>query len=110
VHEATHARLHRRGVGYEEALRARVEAICLRREIAFAAKLPDGKQLRESAKRALELCGSQDYWTNAAFDERFAEGSIETAEQLGIPVWLIRTVLALRALRLGLRRHLRKGP
>jgi hypothetical protein len=89
VHEATHARLHRCGVGYEEALRARVEAICLRREIAFAAKLPNGEQVREQAKRTLELCSDPDYWTDGAFDERFAEGSVETAEQVGIPLWLI---------------------
>jgi hypothetical protein len=106
VHEATHARLHRCGVGYEEALRARVEAICFRRELAFAATLPNGQRVRERAKRTLELCRGQNYWTNAAFEERFVEGAIETAEQLGHPVWLLHIVLALRALRLGLRRHL----
>lgn len=37
VHEATHSRLLRCGIGYEEAVRARVEAVCLRRELAFAA-------------------------------------------------------------------------
>ena len=41
VHEATHARLFRMGIGYEEGRRARVEQVCLRRELAFAAKLPD---------------------------------------------------------------------
>jgi hypothetical protein len=40
VHEATHARLWTCGIAYEEGLRARVEAVCLRREIAFSAKLP----------------------------------------------------------------------
>jgi hypothetical protein len=43
VHEATHARLWRRGILYEEAQRPRIEEICVRREIAFAAKLPTGR-------------------------------------------------------------------
>src|SRR5215472_6109938 len=44
VHEATHARLWR--FGYDEALRSRIEAICIRREIAFVAKLPNSEQIR----------------------------------------------------------------
>lgn len=36
VHEATHLRLHRSGIGYEEKLRARGEGVCIRRELAFA--------------------------------------------------------------------------
>ncbi|MGH6814259.1 MAG: hypothetical protein ACREC6_00985, partial [Hyphomicrobiaceae bacterium] len=43
VHEATHARLRRYGIGYDERLRFRVEAACFRREIAFAARLPRGE-------------------------------------------------------------------
>jgi hypothetical protein len=42
VHEAAHARLQRCGIGYEEDLRGRVEAVCIRRQLAFAAKLPMG--------------------------------------------------------------------
>lgn len=42
VHEATHARLDRMGFGYDEAIRERVERLCLRRELAFAKKFPDG--------------------------------------------------------------------
>src|SRR5262249_52636355 len=44
VHEATHARIVRCGIGYSHDLRARVEAVCLRREIAFATRLPNGAQ------------------------------------------------------------------
>jgi len=36
VHEATHARLRRYGIGYEEGLRQRVEEANFRRELAFA--------------------------------------------------------------------------
>ena len=47
VHEATHARLAGYGIAYDEPIRHRVEAICLRREIAFANKLPNGAEVRE---------------------------------------------------------------
>src|SRR6185503_13261504 len=46
VHEATHARLWRCGFGYDEEVRQRVEAVCVRREVAFANKLPDGERIR----------------------------------------------------------------
>jgi hypothetical protein len=39
VHEATHARLERCGIEYKQELRTRIEAICFRRELAFAARL-----------------------------------------------------------------------
>ncbi|AZN96408.1 hypothetical protein EJ066_03390 [Mesorhizobium sp. M9A.F.Ca.ET.002.03.1.2] len=47
VHEATHARLDQRGISYEEKLRDRVEQVCMERELAFAAKLPDGSRIRQ---------------------------------------------------------------
>jgi hypothetical protein len=97
VHEATHARLDRRGIAYDEALRPRLEAVCLRREIAFAAKLPDGAMVRDSAERTLALCDSPDYWTNAAFAERFDRDNIRELHDLGAPDWLIRAALNLRA-------------
>jgi hypothetical protein len=104
VHEATHARLRRCGIGYEEALRPRVEAVCLRRELAFAAKLPNGKQVREQAERTLVLCSTQEYWTSAAFAERRDKDHIEALRNLGVPDWLVRTVLTLRTLRLRVSR------
>jgi hypothetical protein len=96
------------GVGYEEELRARVEAVCFRRELAFAQKLPNGKQVRERAERTLELCSAHDYWTNTAFDERYVVGGIEAARHVGLPYWSARVVLAIRALRLSVSRHIRR--
>ena len=55
VHEATHARLWHRGFGYEEDVRARVEYICIRRELAFSAKLPSGQAVRSRAERKLAI-------------------------------------------------------
>jgi len=107
VHEATHARLRHRGIGYEEDQRARVEAVCFRRERAFAAKLPNGDAVREQAERSLEWYASPDHWTDAAFSEFQDKGNIEALRYLGTPDWLIRVVLAMRSLRLGVRRFVR---
>lgn len=100
VHEATHARLLRSGIDYSEDLRARVEAICLRREIAFATRLPNGAQVRESAKRILESYNADADWSDAALNEQYLKGTIEALRHLGVPNWLVRTLVAVRALRL----------
>jgi hypothetical protein len=105
VHEATHARLWRRGIRYEEAQRPRIEEICIRRQIAFSAKLPNGADARDQAERTLALCASGEYWTNAAFSERYIEGGVEALRYLGTPNALVRLF---RALLLG-RRRFRSG-
>jgi hypothetical protein len=92
VHEATHARLRRCGIGYDEAIRARVEAICFRREIAFADSLPDGALSRDEAERNLTLRPPSD-WTNDAMRDRHRSGSEEALRYLGVPEWSIRFVL-----------------
>jgi hypothetical protein len=104
VHEATHARLFRCGIGYKESLRARVEAVCFRREIAFAAKLPDGAVVREQAERSLTHYADPAHWTDAAFDARDLTEIPEALRQLGVPQWVVRVLLGLRALRRRLRR------
>jgi tetratricopeptide (TPR) repeat protein len=96
VHEATHARLIRSGIDYEERLRARVEAVCVRRELAFAAKLPNGEQVRERAERNLAL--TRENWTDAAANERSVEGTLNTLRNLGAPEWLLRAIPAFNAL------------
>ena len=97
VHEATHARLWRRGVGYDERLRARVEAACFRRELAFAAKLPNGERVREQARDALAIPPAG--WTDAAERERDVDGSREALRHLGAPKWLVRALFAASAWR-----------
>jgi hypothetical protein len=91
VHEATHARLFRAGIGYEGELRARVEQVCLRRELAFAAKLPDGRRVREHAEAVLN-----DFpdFSDAATREREYASSHETLLHLGTPAWIARTVVS----------------
>jgi hypothetical protein len=91
VHEATHARLWRYGFGYDEHLRQRVEAVCVRREMAFANRLPEGEPIRAWAADALAL--SPSYWTNATAQERHHEGSLEALRHLR-DNWLARALLA----------------
>ncbi len=104
VHEATHARLDRCGIGYEEGLRPRVEAVCFRRELAFTAKLPNGEQERQRVERYLAAYATSDFWTNAAFAERFVKNHLETLRKLGAPDWFGRSALTLREFRLTVRR------
>jgi hypothetical protein len=92
VHEATHARLWNCGIGYEEEVRHRVEAICIRRELAFAGKVPDGRCARERAEAALAIPPS--YFTDAAFRDREVERAVQTFQDLE-PRWLGRLMLAM---------------
>jgi hypothetical protein len=85
VHEATHARLFKFRIGYTEDIRERVERICIKSEIAFAKRLPDGQKFVEMAEsRLLEM--SADYWTNTQFQQR----DLDTLAKLGKINWLGR--------------------
>ena len=101
VHEATHARLWRYGFGYNEEQRERIEAICLRRELAFARRLPDGQKAAQSAEEM--LASSPSYLTDKALSDRHVEGSAEALRHLGYG-WLTPFALAIR------RWRLRKAP
>jgi hypothetical protein len=97
VHEATHARLCRCGIGYDENVRGRVEAVCFRRELAFARKLPNGEHVREKALDSLAMPPAT--WTDAADRDRDLEGSVQALRHLGAPNWVVRALLAGRAWR-----------
>jgi hypothetical protein len=92
VHEATHARLWRCGIRYEEKLRERVETACFRRELAFAATLPDGAYVRYAAEHALKT--PPEYWRDESYNEQLIAGSTEIFRSLGIPTWLARAIQA----------------
>lgn len=95
VHEATHARLRHCGIGYGQELRARVEAVCFRREIAFAAKLPNGEEARQRAQRSLEFYAAADFWTDAASAERTLDGATAALRHIGAPEWFQRAFATL---------------
>lgn len=91
IHEATHARLEKWGITYDEARRPRIEAICNRRELNFATRLPDGKLLREEIVGRLEWsAGDHDLYSDKSFRQRRQEGEIETLRYLNVPNWLVR--------------------
>src|SRR5258705_2743988 len=94
VHEATHARLERWGINYDENIRARIEAICLRRELNVLTELPNSEPLREQIARTLEWCNSDhDFFLNTSFQQRDHEGAVDALRYLGNPGWLIRLLL-----------------
>jgi len=93
VHEATHARLFQRGIGYEEQLRSRVEQVCMRRELAFAAKLPDGESIRRWVEGRQN--GSVDY-SNKGFNTREMAGIRDAMIHLGTPVRFADTMVLSR--------------
>jgi hypothetical protein len=82
VHEATHARLSRMGIGYEEGRRVRVEQVCLRRELAFAAKLPDKAKAGQRAEQSLNALPDL---SDEAFAEREYAGARDALVYLGVP-------------------------
>jgi hypothetical protein len=69
VHEGTHARLSRLGIGYGPAIRARVERICTRSEILLARRLDGAAPLMERAERRLRW--PDEVWSDAAHKARY---------------------------------------
>ena len=96
VHEATHARLERWGVEYDEKKRPRIEAICLRRELNFVTGLPDSEPLQDEIKSTLEWCaGDHDFFSDENFQQSEEQGVFETLRYLGAPNWLINFLMRL---------------
>jgi hypothetical protein len=93
VHEATHARLLGCGIGYEEEIRPRVEAICVRRELAFAARLPNGQRAREWATQRLVWCSAENL-SDTAREKRDDDWYPEELRRLGVPNWMIWAIFA----------------
>jgi hypothetical protein len=110
VHEATHARLARTGIAYAEDLRARVEVLCLSQELAFAAKLPNGAELREVVQRDIKAYSAPEFWADEPFSARYIEGCIEALHYLGAPAprAVVQFALRVRNLRLSIARLFRR--
>jgi hypothetical protein len=111
VHEATHARLDRCGIEYREELRVRIETVCLRRELDFAARLPDSLALQSRLVNMLDWYGdNQDYFSDTRLLERDADGEMETLRYAGVPEWFIRAAPTLRSVIAWTRRLFRGVP
>jgi hypothetical protein len=99
VHEATHAKLERCGIAYSEDQRARIEAICFRRELALAVRLPDGAKLQQDIAEYLDwYLDNPDYFRDAQVFERHTDGEIEMLRHIGAPDWLIRATPTLKSM------------
>lgn len=97
VHETTHARLERYGIGYKTELRTRIEAICFRRELAFAVRLPNSAELQQELAQCLEWSqANPDFFSDANFRERHTAGGIEALRYAGAPDLLIRAAVSLK--------------
>jgi hypothetical protein len=110
IHEATHARLEKRGISYDEAVRYRIERACARRELDFALHLPPGADvLLDEIKWRLGRCheGNASF-TDQKMWEGIEQGDVEIVRHLGAPEWLISSVFKVRDLVVWLRRLTRR--
>lgn len=81
VHEATHARLSSFGIGYGRTLRARVEAICVKEQIAFAERLGNVDILTHLRGKL-----QTPWWEPAQLHDR----RVAALRELGVPEWALR--------------------
>ncbi|MEM8622502.1 MAG: hypothetical protein AAGG47_03165 [Pseudomonadota bacterium] len=84
VHEATHARLEARGIGYPEGQRAKVERICLRREAAFARRAGLSQDVIRSIEDHAEGLNEADFSTAHLCETRLAALRARLKETLGM--------------------------
>jgi len=84
VHEATHVRLCKLKIKYTEDIRDRVERICIKSEIAFAKRLPDGQKLVEMAESKLKR--PKSFYTDVQHQQR----NLDALAELGKKNWLAR--------------------
>lgn len=110
VHEATHARLEKRGIRYDEAVRDRIERICARRELDFARHLAGIDALHEEIARRLDLCKEENasYYTDQNMWQKIDQGNAEILRHLGTPEWVMALVFRARTLLNGIRRFTRR--
>ena len=86
VHEATHAKLGRYGIGFSrKALRSRIEAACRKQEYAFSECLPvpQGEKIRDKLRRMDQV--PDDFWSDRSSAKREQAGTEEALVYLGVP-------------------------
>ena len=109
VHEATHARLEKRGIRYDEAVRHRIERICARRELDFALHLPCVDALLEEINWRLDRCNDENAsFTNQDMWVEIDQGNADILRYLGTPEWVIALIFGARNLVGRIRRFTRR--
>ncbi|WP_316230616.1 hypothetical protein [Bradyrhizobium sp. SZCCHNR1051] len=110
VHEATHARLEKWGIRYDEAARHRIERICARRELDFARHLSGVDALHEEITWRLDRHNEKDTsYTDQNMWQKIDQGHAEILRHLGMPEWIIALVFRARTLLNGIRRFTRRS-
>lgn len=82
VHEATHARLTKRGIPNHPELRSRIEHRCVREEIAFLRRVEGSEPLVKALIERL----NEPWWT----DDLAYKRRVDQLRGLGAPAWLVR--------------------
>jgi hypothetical protein len=109
VHEATHARLEKLGIRYDEAVRNRIERTCALRELDFARHLSGVDALLEKINWRLDRSsGDNVFYTNQNMWEQTVQGNAEILRHLGTPEWVITLVFRAGNLVKGIRRFTRR--
>jgi len=105
VHEATHARLEKRGIRYDETVRLRIERICIRRELDFARHLSGIDALQKEITQRLDWCRDGNaHYTDQNMWQEIDQGHADALRHLGTPEWVIALVFRARELLSGIRR------
>ena len=93
VHEATHGRLFKLGIPYDEPIRHRIEQVCIRASLLTAQRLPgtEAEAEAERCRRQLSAISPISY-SAASFDERIANDMRANR----MPEWFIRMILKIR--------------
>jgi hypothetical protein len=86
VHEATHARIDRRGIRAWPDLIGRIERCCLSEQIAFLEKVPGA----EDAVRYYRGLEDDQWWTPERKRQRLVEYYGQLIEQLDPPRWIVK--------------------
>jgi hypothetical protein len=79
VHEGTHARVARAGISFSEEIRPRVERLCIKSQIDFARRHPEGGSLVQLFEENLQR--SDDWWS----DQRLRSVQLHALKDLGLP-------------------------
>ncbi|WP_316189481.1 MULTISPECIES: hypothetical protein [unclassified Bradyrhizobium] len=109
VHEATHARLEKLGIRYQEAARQRIERICARRELDFARRLSGVDALLAEITWRLDRCSEENaFYTDQTMWEKTVQGNAEILRHLGTPEWVITLVFRTGNLASAIRRFTRR--
>jgi len=90
IHEAAHAHPCLRKFGYSDAIRRRVEGVCIRRQLAFAQRLSDGTRVREQAERLLRLPSA--FWSEESRQKAQVEAARSYLTEQSVPQWMVTSI------------------